>query len=319
MKLRVLDLFSGIGGFSLGLERTGGFETVAFCEIESFPRKVLRKHWPEVPIHDEIRTITKRDFGPIDVVCGGFPCQPFSHAGKRDGTSDDRYLWPEMLATIRHFKPTWVIAENVAGLASMGFELGKAKVESRRTAHFPYETHHETVYSIQERFLLNSICEDLDGAGYDVQPFVVPACAVDAKHRRDRIWIMAHTTKTISDRGGYSRTGRNGPTNDCQDVADTKRKRQSRQGSHGATSCEAQDGKGKTAKSSDGGFGGIGPTKPGLGGVADGVSNWLDEPDGIPRVATGVKNRAGRLSGLGNAVVPQVVYEFGMAILEVNG
>jgi len=160
-KLRVLDLFSGIGGFSLGLERTGGFETVAFCEIEPFPRKVLAKHWPDVPCFEDVRKLTRDDIdGPVDVICGGYPCQPFSAAGRRLGKEDDRHLWPEFARLVEEFRPTWVIGENVAGHISMG---------------------------------LDDVLSDLEGLSYTPRPFVIPACAVDAKHRRNRVWTVAYT------------------------------------------------------------------------------------------------------------------------------
>lgn len=163
-KLRVLDLFSGIGGFSLGLERTGGFETAAFCEYAEFPRKVLAKHWPDVPIYNDVRELTAErldadGIGSIDLICGGYPCQPFSHAGKRLGAEDDRHLWPEMSRLIASLRPTWVIGENVAGHISMG---------------------------------LDDVLADLGTLGYACQAFVVPACAVNAPHRRERVWIVAH-------------------------------------------------------------------------------------------------------------------------------
>jgi len=158
-KLRVLDLFSGIGGFSLGLERTGGFETVAFCEIEEFSQKILRKHWPDVPIHNDIRKLDGSEID-ADVITGGYPCQPFSNAGKRGGAEDDRHLWPEMYRLIKAIRPRWVIAENVYGHISMG---------------------------------LDQVLSDLEGINYAWWTFIVPACAVDAPHRRDRVWIIANT------------------------------------------------------------------------------------------------------------------------------
>jgi DNA (cytosine-5)-methyltransferase 1 len=158
MTLKVLDLFSVIGGFSLGLERTGGFETVAFCEIDPFCQKVLKKHWPDVPIYNDVRTLNYD--GPVDVITGGYPCQPFSLAGKRQGESDDRHLWPAMFSLVKKHRPSWVIGENVAGHIGMG---------------------------------LDDVLSDLEGEAYAVRTFVIPACAVDAPHRRDRVWIVAHT------------------------------------------------------------------------------------------------------------------------------
>lgn len=162
-KLRILDLFSGIGGFSLGLERAG-MKTVAFCEIDPFCRKVLRKHWPDVPIYEDIRGLNaerlqKDGIWPIDVICGGFPCQPNSLAGRKRGAADHRDLWPEMCRIIEETRPRWVIGENVANFANMAFTRTKL---------------------------------DLEGRGYEVWPLVIPACAIGALHRRDRVWIIAH-------------------------------------------------------------------------------------------------------------------------------
>ncbi len=157
--MRVLDLFSGIGGFSLGLHEAG-METVGFCEMDSFCQKVLKKHWPNVPIHADIKELDGHEYrGTVELVCGGFPCQPFSVAGKQGGAEDDRALWPEMLRVIREVQPTWVIGENVSGIIKME---------------------------------LDSVLSDLEAEGYATQTFVLPACAVDAKHRRDRVWIIAY-------------------------------------------------------------------------------------------------------------------------------
>ena len=157
--LKVLDLFSGIGGFSLGLEWTGGFETVAFCEIDEYCRKVLHKHWPKVPIITDVRDERVKEI-EADVITGGFPCQPVSVAGKRRGAEDDRWLWPEMLEVISAVRPAWVIGENVAGIIKMG---------------------------------LDGVLADLEGEGYTTRTFIIPACGVGAPHRRNRVWILAHT------------------------------------------------------------------------------------------------------------------------------
>lgn len=159
-KLQVLDLFSGIGGFSLGLERTGGFETAAFCEFDPAARRVLNKHWPEVTCFPNIKTIKKEDVnGQIDVICGGFPCQPHSVAGKREGAADDRNLWPAMLQCIDTWNPTWVVAENVPGLAST---------------------------------MLDTVVADLEEAQYEVEVFCLSARDYGAEHLRERLWIVAH-------------------------------------------------------------------------------------------------------------------------------
>jgi DNA (cytosine-5)-methyltransferase 1 len=178
-KLKVLDLFSGIlvGGFSLGLERTGGFSTVAFCEIEPKANAVLAYHWPDVPRFADIKEL-HGEIGAADVICGGFPCQPYStaSAGKRKGAQDDRALWPEMRRLVRQIRPAWVIGENVAGIDSLDLER---------------------------------VVSDLEALDYQVQPFVVPACAVGSDHRRDRFWIIGHTDKDgKSKRGIHAKASR---------------------------------------------------------------------------------------------------------------
>lgn len=337
--LRVLDLFSGIGGFSLGLERTGGFETAAFCEYAEWPRKVLAKHWPNVPIFEDVRTLKGSDIdGPIDVVVGGYPCQPFSTAGRRKGAQDDRHLWPEFNRLVAELRPTWVIGENVAGHISMG---------------------------------LDDVLSDLEGQGYACRTFVIPACATDAPHRRDRVWTvafsdrgngksseskrpriraeidrqgpdtdtcgssdeletLAHATQLQRDGGrehpepSERQIPQSGKRSGSQHVAHAQRSGQSGQREHEQPSdCQAQ-GEGQANH--------VEPERqprkrraePGVGGMADGLPagmdghcRWPDEPD-IPRVAKGVKDRANRLKALGNAVVPQIPEMIGRAILEAE-
>ncbi len=142
-------------------------ETVAFCEIEEFPRKVLAKHWPNIPIYEDVKNVTKErldadGINDIGLVCGGYPCQPFSVAGKRGGKTDDRHLWPEMFRIIKDVKPRWVIAENVTGHISMG---------------------------------IDEVLFDLEAINYEWQTIIIPACAVYAGHRRDRLWIVANPHK----------------------------------------------------------------------------------------------------------------------------
>ena len=167
--MRVLDLFSGIGGFALAGEREG-FETVAFCEIEPFCQKVLRKHWTTQKIHSDIRELDARKYrGTIDVVSAGYPCQPFSGAGQRRGEKDDRSLWKEVLRIINESQPTWFIGENVAGHITLGLE---------------------------------TVLSDLEAANYETRVFVIPACGVGANHRRDRCWILSHAKSVRSGRRG---------------------------------------------------------------------------------------------------------------------
>lgn len=157
------SLFSGIGGFDLAAE-WAGWTNVFNCEIDKFCQKVLRYHFPNAIQYEDIKST---DFAihreGVDVLTGGFPCQPFSLAGKRRGASDNRYLWPEMLRAIREIRPRWVVGENVLGIVSWS-----------------------------EGMVLEQVCADLEGEGYEVQPFLIPACAVDAPHRRDRVWFVAH-------------------------------------------------------------------------------------------------------------------------------
>ena len=163
MKLKLLDLFSGIGGFSLGLESTGFFETIGFVEKDKFCQKVLKKHWNNINIEEDIRNVKGEKY-QADVVTGGFPCQPFSVAGKRKSTADDRYLWDEMLRVIRETKPRWVIGENVEGIVN-----------------------------INEGMVLRQVLNDLENEGFKSQCIIIPASGIGAWHQRKRIWIVANS------------------------------------------------------------------------------------------------------------------------------
>lgn len=193
-----LSLFSGIGGLDLAAEMAG-IETVGQCEWADYPYLILKRRWPNVARWRDIRLLTKESFHErtgrwtVDIISGGFPCQPFSQAGKRRGTADDRYLWPEMLRVISEIKPTWVIGENVAGLVSMAESIEMPRVESRTLNRREGEDFYEAVLSQRSRMLLNDIIKALENLGYEVQTFLIPACGVDAPHRRDRIAIVAHT------------------------------------------------------------------------------------------------------------------------------
>ena len=315
-KLKILDLFSGIGGFSLGLERTGGFETVAFCEYDKKARLVLNKHWPDVPIYEDVRTL-EHD-GSIDVISGGFPCQPFSVAGKQKGKEDDRHLWPAMFKLIQKHRPTWVIGENVAGLIALG---------------------------------LDSVLADLESENYRTRTFVIPACSVNAKHRRDRLWIIGE------------RVVGNTNSKRCKKLNISKKSNKPNQFNRrfneksilADTSCERLQGFKKTrnngkdrSKSDDKQFRGCCTThgsnenspntnsiirqaqyegkvlgeqskEEQTGGLADAYlsadKQWAVEPN-VGRVADGIPRRMDRLKQLGNAVVPQIVEVIGNAILE---
>jgi len=167
-----LDLFSGIGGFALAAQMVGGIETVGFCEIDPWARKVLNKNFPGVPIHEDVKTLDPNNYGRIDLITGGYPCQPFSNAGKRRGEDDDRHLWPEICRLIERFRPRYGLFENVVGHVSMG---------------------------------LDTVLADLERIGYSAKAAIIPAIAVGADHRRDRVWIMAYSTSERLEGGEIER------------------------------------------------------------------------------------------------------------------
>jgi DNA (cytosine-5)-methyltransferase 1 len=291
--VQVLDLFSGIGGFSLGLKRAG-METIGFCEIDPFCRKVLAKHWPDVTVHTDIRRLDGKDYkGRAEIICGGFPCQPFSQAGKRRGTEDDRHLWPEMLRIISEVRPTWVIGENVIGIVKME---------------------------------LDSILSDLEGEGYQTRAFIIPACGIDAPHKRDRVWIIAHANSEGESDGpvnegprprqlelmadpnsGFStvtqqavQAGRATIISSSKDVAYSESERVQRLWSSGEQKPHTYGGQKLSLCGSE-------RPRP---------AYWEAEP-GMGRVVDGIPNRVDRIKGLGNAVVPMVVEVIGNAIMEI--
>lgn len=204
-KFRHLDLFSGIGGFALAAQSVWGdaHEIAAFCEIDRFCRRILKKHWPDARFIEDIKKFDAKEFaGTIDILTGGFPCQPFSTAGKRRGKADDRYLWPEMLRIISQVRPRWIIGENVAGFVSMVESVGPAVLEGRTIDRGAESDIYEAVYSRQEHMLIEYVCKDLENQGYSVQPLVIPACGVDAPHKRDRVWIVGHADGR-DEQGGF--------------------------------------------------------------------------------------------------------------------
>lgn len=240
--LRHLDLFSGIGGFALGLQMCGGFDTVGFCESDAHCGQVLAKNFPEIPIHGDIRSIDTDRIGPVDIITGGFPCQPISVAGARLGDKDDRYLWPEMRRVIEAVRPTWVVGENVAGINSMVKSRGPSVVESRTGGRDANGADYEAVSLQSEHMLFVDILDDLDRLDFSVQAFIVPACAVDARHRRDRAWIIARRRDPIG-AAPSRRPGRGHPVDrGGPPMADSDRSReQQRQGGVGEVGGRPSD------------------------------------------------------------------------------
>lgn len=195
-RLTHLSLFSGVGGLDIATH-WAGFETIGFCEWADYPHGIMSKRFPLAVGWRDIRTLTKESLygqtglSTVDLISGGFPCQPFSCAGQRRGTEDDRYLWPEMLRVINAIRPTFVIGENVAGLLSMAEPVGKPYMESRAINRFEDKDYYKGVFSQKEQILLNDILQNLSDLDYAVQLFVFPACGVNAPHKRDRIAIVA--------------------------------------------------------------------------------------------------------------------------------
>lgn len=323
--MKSIELFAGIGGIALAAE-WAGIETVAFCEREPYCQKLLNQNFPNVPVFDDVRTLNRQLLedkgviepnGTIDIISGGFPCQPYSIAGKRRGTEDDRDLWPEMFRIIEELRPTWVVGENVANFANM--ELDRTVL-------------------------------DLESAGYKVQTLLIPAVAVEAPHERMRTFVVAYADSfgrnngrnnreerfISSDIGGQLEKGdakRNGRINRAGEVCSTLTD----------TYSEGLEGKNRSKLESS--------NTPRCSNVAhaknkgdvrrdrfisdndrpsnkrrdhrnrektnDGGQWWAAEPN-VGRVAHGIPNRVDRIKGLGNAVVPQQIYPIFKAIVDIS-
>lgn len=278
------SLFSGIGGFDLAAQWMG-WENVFHCEWNEFGQRVLNHYWPNAISYGDI---TKTDFtihaGQIDVLTGGFPCQPYSTAGKRLGKEDDRHLWPEMLRAIREIQPRWVVGENVLGIVSWN-----------------------------EGLVFNEVQLDLEAEGYEVQPYVLPACAVNAPHRRDRVWVVAYANhpgaiQPVRDDGNRPKENRGRewqllpePRHSGRDVA------KSNEPGRQELNPSAQPGwAGYDSWEIGGQWRGF-PTQPPVCGRNDGVSPGLA---GI----TVSKHRNESIKAYGNAIVPQVAIQIFKAI-----
>ena len=334
-KLTHGSLFSGIGGFDLAAEWTG-WTNVFHCEINEFCTRILNHHFPNA---EHYADITKTDFTPwrgrIDVLSGGFPCQPFSLAGQRKGAGDDRYLWPQMLRAIREIQPSWVVGENVAGILTM-VQPGEEVEVGSQTSLFG-EADRKRVLLRQE-YVVETICRDLGSEGYSVQPFLIPACAVGAPHRRDRVWFVAHRTDAGAETMQCGRKDGVCATEvasdaECKRSGQIYEKVQPRQpngeraysygGKRDASNAHCERHFFRDAERPQG-------WKEPDGRVETlcGPSAWTDFPTQSP-VRSGDDGISGGLDGItfpkwrqesikayGNAVVPQVVYEIFKAIQE---
>ena len=192
------SLFSGIGGFDYAA-RMMGWRNAFHCEINGFCSRILKYHFPDARHYEDI---TRTDFtewrGRIDVLTAGFPCQPFSVAGQRKGADDDRYLWPQVVRAIHEIRPAWVVGENVAGILTMVQPGTEVKVGSEASLFGEGDAQRT---SLRQEYVIETVCRDLEREGYSVQPFVIPACAVGAPHRRDRVWIVARLAADSPDTG----------------------------------------------------------------------------------------------------------------------
>jgi DNA (cytosine-5)-methyltransferase 1 len=275
------SLFSGIGGFDLASEWMG-WENVFHCEWMEFPRKVLEYYWPEADSHVDIcKTDFKKYEGTIDVISGGFPCQPFSLAGKRKGTNDQRYLWGEMLRAIQEIKPRWVIAENVFGITNIDGGL-----------------------------VFEQVCLDLENEGYEVQPFIIPAAAKNAPHRRDRCWFLAY-----SNRDGSNQCNCNNEINASEGRINALGNAEQGNGNGNATNTNDKRLEGQTTNRN------MARKQRPLQRNIESRRNWQNFPtqspicggdDGLPTKLDGItfpKWRNESIKGYGNAIVPQIAYE----------
>jgi DNA (cytosine-5)-methyltransferase 1 len=324
MKITHGSLFSGIGGFDLASEWMG-WDNLFHCEWNEFGQKVLKHYWPSA---ESFNDITKTDFtkyaNKIDILTGGFPCQPYSTAGKRLGKEDDRHLWPEMLRVIREVRPRWVVGENVRGLVNWSGGL-----------------------------VFDEVQADLEAQGYEVQPFILPACAVNAPHRRERVWFIANSKHDRESRIAreYEAEGRGEGLQERNEVQQSKESinlrpemEQNASDTNGARWKEQHPSKEPSEKkqfawaamytdstSKQGEH--IGQTREGKFNGSDsriGINNFQKFPtqspicggdDGLPTELDGItfpKWRNESIKAYGNAIVPQVAYEIFKAINEMD-
>ena len=277
-KLNHLDLFSGIGGFSLGLEATDYFETVAFCDFDPYCQKVLRKHWPWVTIYDDVKELNSERLSAnghtkIDIITGGYPCQPFSIAGRQKGEQDPRHVWPEMFRLVKELRPTWVIGENVSGHIKLG---------------------------------LDTVLENLESEGYSARAFSISASSIGANHQRERVWILAHSGCTQHEGTLFGSQDENeiGKENAHQ----FERPSQTPRSDVANTEVSDTDSEGLERRWSQREL-----RESQEEGQVSWTQWWQSEPN-VGRVAHGVPKRVDRLKSLGNSLVPMIPYCIGMSI-----
>lgn len=294
------SLFSGIGGFDLAAQRVG-WKNIFQVEIEEKACKILQKHFPDTQRYADIKDFDSRQYaGRIDIISGGFPCQPFSAAGKRKGSADDRAIWFEMFRVVSEIRPRWVVAENVSGLLT-----------------------------IEQGMAFERVCTDLESEGYTVQSFIIPACAVGAPHRRNRVWIVAHQN-TNSGADGRIATERRqeqhrhtGATDEIRTSPNTNNRRQTEQEQQTAR-CEQYN---CTSPNTVGGRLQESRRRQLLNTKHNIQHNvqpfwrrtWFEVATELCRVDDGLPGRLDRLKHLGNAIVPQVAEVIFSAINEYEG
>ena len=300
--MRHVDLCSGIGGFALGFQWAGlSPQPQLFCDIEPWCRKILQQHWPNVPVASDVKELAsdpERFVPDCDILTAGYPCQPFSFAGKRKGEEDDRHIWPYILKIIAFKRPTWCIFENVYGHISLG---------------------------------LDSVLSDLEAEGYTTRTFVVPACGVNAPHKRNRLWIVAYTNSPRQRSGeGEPRASQEGNNTGWirEDVSDTNSKRLQEHG-HSKPTVTVSEGGSDVPNPKSIGVQGLWSSWEQESHAHEGqevsVRNseggrqtiWDVEPN-VGRVAHGIPKRVDRIKGLGNAIVPQIAQRIAWTIMEIS-
>nr|UVX57238.1 MAG: C-5 cytosine-specific DNA methylase [Bacteriophage sp.] len=309
------SLFSGIGGFDLAAKEVG-WNNVFQCEIDPFCQSVLKYYFPKTVLYEDIK---RTDFtswkGKIDVLTGGFPCQPFSVAGQRKGADDDRYLWPEMLRVIRETRSRWVIGENVAGITNMVQPCSETDVETKSDQD--EENYKETI--LEQEYIINTICDDIEREVYSVQPIIIPACGVGAPHRRDRVWFIAHSNGSRGLQFGERRDIRDKEQYD-QDKEPERHEQPSRFGGSGEAYVISDSDNERLSTI----------------GITDRVSSaerWKDFPtqppvcrgnDGLPFNVDNLtipygKWRKESIKAYGNAIVPQIAMKIFEIINKIEG